>query len=461
MEHSMTSEPHVSDADAFALRMERDPLLRSTIVSVAVLDRSPDWEHFVGRMERATRLAPSLRQRLVNSPLGLAPPRLVFDPHFDLSWHLRRVRVTEGGDLDEVLEHASRMGESSFDPERPLWEVTLFEGLTDDRAALVIKVHHALTDGIGGMQIAIHAVDLTREPVEMELPPKPMGGHHDPVVDMAEALGHDLHAVTRAGVEVVRQTPRAIAGAVTDPVGITRRSLATASSVGRFVRPIVHTRSPIMRDRHPGRAFRVMDVPLDSMLEAAHSVGGSLNDAFVAGIAGGLRAYHDSHGVMVGQLRMTMPISQRGDDDADGGNRVTLVRFDLPVERLDPQMRIVEVGQVCRAEREEPALVWSNQVAALLNRLPVSTIGGMLKHVDVVGSNVPGFPDPVYVSGAMVESLHPFGPTVGAAVNVTLISYRDTCHVGLNADTGAVTNTDLFLACMKESFAEVTGVAAP
>ena len=459
MEHSATAEPHVTDADAFALRMERDPLLRSTIVSVAVLDRSPDWSHFVRRMDRATRLTPSFRQRLVDSPLGLAPPRLVFDPHFDLSWHLRRVRVAEGGGLDEVLEHASRIGVSSFDPEKPLWEITLFEGLSEGRAALVIKVHHALTDGIGGMQIAAHAVDLTREPVEFELPPAPVGGHHDPVVDLAEALGHDLRAATRAGATVVKESPNVLARALADPIGLTRRSLTTVSSLGRFVRPIVSTRSPIMRERHPGRAFSVIDVPLEPMRQAAHTVGGSLNDAFVAGIAGGLRAYHDSHGVMVDRLRMTMPVSQRTDHDAEGGNRVTLVRFDLPVERLDPQRRIAEVGKVCRAERDEPALVWSNQVAAVLNRLPVSTVGGMLKHVDVVGSNVPGLPEAVYVSGARVESFHPFGPTVGAAVNVTLMSYRDMCHIGINVDTGAVTNTDLFVACMKESFAEVTGVA--
>ena len=162
---------HVSDSDAFTLALERDPGLRATIVAVASLDRAPDWERLVDRLDRATRTLPTFRQRLVPSPLRLATPRWVTDPDFDLAWHLRRIAVPEGGGPDAVLEIARASAMAAFDPARPLWTFTLVEGLADGSAALVLKVHHALTDGIGGVQIAAHVVDLDRAGVDLGPPP--------------------------------------------------------------------------------------------------------------------------------------------------------------------------------------------------------------------------------------------------------------------------------------------------
>lgn len=451
-------EPHVSDVDAFTFRMERDPLLRSTIVAVAVLDRTPDWEHFRRRVERATRLAPTFRQKLVASPLGLASPRWILDADFDLDWHLRRVRVPDGGDLATVLQIARTAGMAAFDHDRPLWEITLVDGLPDGQAALVIKVHHALTDGIGGIQIAAHVVDAGRDPVEYDLPPCPRAVRHGPLVDLAETLGHDLLSVTNTGRHLIRQAPGAVAAAVTDPVGTVTDVLHTTGSLLRFVRPITTTRSPLMRQRRLQWHYDLFDVPLEPLKAAARRVDGTLNDAFMAGIAGGFREYHDRHGVMVGTLRMTMPISLRTEDDHEGGNHITLVRFEVPVGRADPEARMREIGAICRAEREEPSLLFSNQVAAILNLLPPAAVGGMLKHVDLLASNVPGFPVEVYVSGAKVLAFYPFGPTTGASANVTLMSYRDTCHIGVNTDAGAVPDPDVLLSCLRESFGDLVAL---
>jgi WS/DGAT/MGAT family acyltransferase len=313
-------EPHVSDVDAFTFRMERDPLLRSTIVAVAVLDRVPDWDHFRRRVERATRLAPTFRQKLVASPLGLASPRWIHDVDFDLDWHLRQVRVPDGGDLATVLQIARTAGMAAFDHDRPLWEITVVDGLPDGQAALVIKVHHALTDGIGGIQIANHVVDLDREPVEYDLPPAPRAVRHGPLVDLAETLGHDLLSVTHTGSRLIRGAPSAVAAAAADPLGIASEVLRTTGSLLRFVRPITTTRSPIMRQRRLQWHYDLFDVPLEPFKAAARRVDGTLNDAFMAAIAGGFREYHDRHGAMVGTLRMTMPISLRTEDDHEGGN---------------------------------------------------------------------------------------------------------------------------------------------
>src|SRR5690606_17044756 len=151
------------ETDAFTLRMERDPLLRSTITAVTVFDRAPDWDRLVERVDRATRLVPAFRARLVGTPLSLAPPRWELDDDFDLTWHLRRVNAPEPHTVETVVERARIAGMTAFDPARPLWEFTLVGGLQGGQAALLMKVHHALTDGVGGIDLAAHVVDGDRE----------------------------------------------------------------------------------------------------------------------------------------------------------------------------------------------------------------------------------------------------------------------------------------------------------
>ena len=150
------------NTDTFAWAMEHDPALRSTVVTIIMLDRSPDWDVVVDRFERIGRQVPMFRQRVVPT-LPPAPPRWENDPDFDLDYHVRHVIAPEPGNLDTVIEMARRAEMAEFDRARPLWEVTLVDGLEDGAAALVCKLHHSLTDGIGGVQIAMILFDLDEE----------------------------------------------------------------------------------------------------------------------------------------------------------------------------------------------------------------------------------------------------------------------------------------------------------
>jgi len=450
---------HVSETDAFTLQLERDPGLRATIVAVALLDCSPDWDRLVERVNRATRLVPTFREKLVVSPLRLATPRWVPDGDFDLSWHLRRVRLPEGGDLPELLDLARIAAMDAFDHDRPLWEFTLVEGMADGRAALVLKVHHALTDGIGGVQVAAHVVDLDRAGVEMgPMPAAAKVGRGLPFGDLFEALGYDLRRAADLGRGAVRAAPGATLGAVRNLVGTASDIAADLLSVWRMVRPITFTRSPVMRDRRLERHFEMVDVAVSDLHDAGAAVGATLNDAFVAGIAGGMRLYHEHHCACISELRVTMPISVRAKDDAAGGNHVTLARFDLPVGVTDPRARMASVHEICQKERHEPAINHSELIAAALNLLPVGVTAGMLRHVDLLASNVPGFDIPVYVAGAKVEGFYPFGATLGSAANITLMSYDGTCNIGVNTDVGAVPDPEVFAQCLRDGFAEVLAV---
>ena len=149
--------------------IEKDPVLRSTIVAVAIFDSVPDWDRLRRRIERTTHFIPRLRQRVVSPPFRIAPPRWMAEPAFDLDFHLRRTRLAGPGTMRGVFDVLQPIATSSFDRARPLWEFTLFEGLDGPdggRAAFAMKVHHSVTDGVGGIALLSHFVDLVPDAAE-------------------------------------------------------------------------------------------------------------------------------------------------------------------------------------------------------------------------------------------------------------------------------------------------------
>ena len=196
------------NTDAFALGMETDARLRSTVVSIVLLDRSPDWDVLVDRVERVARLMPMFRQRIVPS-LPPAPPRWVYDPDFDLRYHLRRLTAPSPGSLSTVLEIGRRAELDEFDHARPMWSVTLVEGLEDGGAALVVKLHHSLADGIGAVQISQIVFDVTREPADHgPLPPVPEAVEPGRFDALRHTVGYEAALLGRAPAESHRRPRR-------------------------------------------------------------------------------------------------------------------------------------------------------------------------------------------------------------------------------------------------------------
>ncbi len=456
---------HMSDADALMWNIEKDPVLRSTIVALAIFDRPPDWPNMRRRVERATRLIPRFRQRVLTPPFRLGPPRWTVDPSFDLDFHLRRVRLPKPGTQRALLDALQPLATASFDRARPLWEFTLFEGLQGPdgkRAALAMKVHHSVTDGVGGMELLAHLVDLTRdarEPDDDELPPAPAAEHIGALELLRESMAHGR----RRALGIARRGPATVVhGGVTaarHPRAAAADLVRTARSVGRALAPATAPMSPVMRERGLGRRIDAFDVPIDDIRRAAKAADGSLNDVFVAAAAGGLMRYHARHGAAPSSLRMTLPINLRAADDEAAGNRFAPARFPVPANIEDPVARVREIGRLVRAWRAEPALQMTSTLAGVLNRLPTATttalFGGMLKCCDFVTTNVPGAPVPVYAAGARVERLYAFAPPSGAALNIALISHCDTCCIGIVTDTAAVPDADVLGACMREAFDEM------
>lgn len=447
------------NTDAFTWSMEADPRLRSTVVTVILLDRSPDWDLVRERFDLVSRELPMFRQRVVNSPPP-APPRWEYAPDFDLDYHMRRVSAPEPGNLDGVLEMARLAAMADFDRARPMWEATLIEGLDDGGAAVLCKFHHALTDGVGGVQIAMTLFDLTDQPRVIDtVPEEPAVPAPQPLDSYRDALRYNVGLVGKAVTESVKNAPRLVFNTIRRPLRTAESAGELAASVYRTVRPVNKTGSPLMKNRTLTRRLGVLDVPMPRLREAAHRSGGALNDAFVAGVAGGLRRYHDKHGVAVGDLHLTMPISLRSDDDGMGGNRITLMRFNVPVGLADPARRISSIHERTGRVRQEKSLPYTQLIAGALNMMPRWYIGSILRHVDFLCSDVPGVPIQVYLGGAKVVGQYAFGPTIGSAVNVTLLTYVDTCALGIDVDTGAIPDFDEFYDCLAAGFEEVLALA--
>ena len=453
-------EVHMRDSNAFAWYMERDPLLRSTVVVVLLLDGPPDWDRLTERLERFTRLSPGFRHRVVQPPLRLATPRLVVDPDFDLSWHIRRFEAAPPKTLATVLEFARKTGMAGLDRDRPLWEITFIEELEGGQTAVVLKVHHSLTDGVGGMDIARLLFDAEPDPGNLgPMPEAPVGENLGTVELVQDALSYDWSRLFDFSKQLLTSAPGEVAHALRHPRETVSESVATVQSVGRFLQPVSATLSPVMTERHLAWHYDVLQFPLEDILRAAHAAGVRHNDAFLSGVTAGLRLYHERHGTQVDELRVTMPVSIRKADDPIGGNRITLMRFKLPVGIADPSERMRETHKRCEPVKTDRSLPFTNAMAGTLNLLPRAYVGGMLKHIDFLASNVPGIPTPFYLVGAKVDGFYGFGPTIGAALNVTLMSYCGVCFVGINIDTGAIPDPDILMDCMCSGFDEILAVA--
>ena len=484
----------LNESDALLWNIERDPCLRSTIIAVSLLDGTPDWSSLRERIVTACRQVPRLRQKVVETPARVGPPRWQFDKHFDLDYHLRRVVVPPPGDLRAALDMAAPMAMAAFDKDRPLWEFTLVEGLDNGRSAFIQKVHHSFTDGVGGVELAQlllddmtdgtekrtdagsdvrteagtrhlssttsrrrEAVSHARSAASVDV------GRSGGLASVIDAVGANMRMTAAFSVRSATVLPALAATAVQHPSRLVRQTIRSVQSVAKLLAPVSTPMSTVMIRRGMSRRLEQFDVPLDALLAAAHAADSSLNDAFLASIAGGMRRYHEHHGVPVEGLRVTMPINLRRPDDPQGSNRFVPARLVIPVSTLDPAKRMRELGVLAAAWRREPSLSFSDVIAGVLNRLPIvattSLFGGMLKAVDLVATNVPGIHQRVSLAGAEVIGEYAFAPTSGAALSIALLSHGTSCCIGVNVDTEAVDDPDVLVGCLVDGFTEVLAVA--
>lgn len=429
-------------------RAERHPVQSSTTTVVIDLDRAPDWQRFVAATEWGTRLVRRLRQRVVDPVVPTAPPTWADDPTFDLRYHLRRERVAG---RDEVLAEAAQVALRPFDRSRPLWEGVLLED-TDGGASYVLKIHHALADPLGTVQL----LSMLQSGRRAHTPRKPLG---DEDAAPAEVDPVDLAvAGLRGDASVLAGSAWGAARSLLS----TRPSTVVASGLryGASVRRLLTQAAPPSPELAPrtGRswAFLTLDAPLEPLRTVARRSGATLDDVAVALVLGGLRRYHERRGSDVREVPVGVRVSLSRADDL--GNRFAGAVISGPTAIEDPVDRVAAVRGEVLSLHTERALEVLDAAAPLLNRMP-SFVGASALRVaappDAFVLTLPGPPKRRYMAGAQVRGTYVLGPLPGSALTVVLTTLGDTACLGVNVDASAVADLAGLRASLEEAVGEM------
>ncbi|PQM53036.1 wax ester/triacylglycerol synthase family O-acyltransferase [Mycolicibacter virginiensis] len=442
-------------------RGEANPRTRSGIMGLELLDTTPDWDRFRSLFENVSRKVLRLRQKVVVPTLPTAAPRWVVDPDFNLDFHVRRVRVPEPGGLREVLDLAEVALQSPMDIQRPLWSATLVEGLAEGRAATLMHLSHAVTDGVGGAAMFGRIYDLERDPPARSMPPQPVPQDLSAGDLMRDGINHLPIAMLGGTRDVVLGALSMAARTVRDPLSAVTGAITYARSGARVMSQAAEP-SPLLRRRSLASRTQAIDVRLSDLHRAAKAGGGSINDAYLAAVSGALGRYHRALGVPIATLPMAIPVNLRADADPAGGNRFTGVNLAAPVGVADPVERIKRIRSQMTQRRDEPAMDVLGSIAPLLSVFPSPVLEKMTESVvsaDVQASNVAFYPGETYIAGAKVLRHYGIGPLPGVAMMVVLISRGGECTITVRYDRAAVRDERLFTTCLVEGFDEVLALA--
>ncbi len=469
----------MSDAEAIMWAVESDPFLRSDYMNLILLDARPDPRRLQSAIARVIEAYAPLRQRVLRPPLGLAPPTWADDTDFDLDYHIRRLAVPAPGTHRQLLDLAAAVAAPPLDRSRPLWELTVVEGLEGGGAAVLQRVHHSLTDGMGGMKLLRMVLERAAgEPAGMD-PPNPDVWRHPEIYNPADQspvlrdgnwpsrgmqmgglagavayrLGQGFTAA-RKGLELAAGLP----GLTSEELrGVADRASRTARSMADQVLVAGGALSPLLTGRSLARRYETRSLDLAAMRAAGRALEGTRNTLFVAGVTGALGAYHERLGAPCDALRMAIPLRMRGGTGPLGGNHFAPARVVVPLAPKDAAKRVAVTGQVLEALSGEPGFDLAEPLSGLISLLPASLLAPALRAqaatVDFATSIVPGLRSQRYLAGARVLASWPLGPRVGCAVNLTLLTCGDRLDLGVNLDPAAVGDPEAFMECLDDSFA--------
>jgi diacylglycerol O-acyltransferase / wax synthase len=449
----------MSDAEGLMWRLEKDPHLSSTFATVTILDRPPDFDRLLARMDRAVHVVERLGQRVQPAPVNLTAPMWVDDVNFDLRYHVRHIALPKPGTMRQLLDLASLIACDPFDRTRPLWQFVVVDGLRGRKSALIQKMHHTISDGESSVKMSLQFLDFERDAPE----PPPL----DPVelterdeATPAEWNGDLLRDLLAGSLRMPIGLLRQIKDLLSDPTGIPGAGSAAADTVRGVMSQLNDTeqaRSPLWTQRSLKRRMEVLQAPFGETRAAAKRLGGTLNTAFLTAAAEAAGRYHERMGSPVDELRASMAISTR--IEGSGSNAFTLARMLVPTTDMPIGERFVRIQAAAGAARQSNVTASLETLAAVASSLPTSLITRLARQqsqtIDFATSNVRGAPVPVYVAGSQILQNYAVGPLAGVAYNVTLVSYNHSLDMGVNIDTAAVTEPELLRECLEKAFADL------
>jgi diacylglycerol O-acyltransferase / wax synthase len=440
----------LSAVDASFL-LQEGPAHHMHIGSVALFEGPPPFfedlrEHVRSRLH----LVPRYRQRLAGPPAGLGRWRWVDDASFNLDFHLRHTALAAPGDEDRLRALAGRVFAQRLDRGKPLWELWAVEGLADGRWALLSKTHHAVVDGVGGVDLLSVLLDPAAEPQQGE-PPPPWVPR--PVPTPAQLTAEAL----QAAVGGLTEGPRRALAATTDVRGTVGGVVATARRVVDRA-----PRSPLNVPIGPHRRVAFATVELEALRGVKTAVGGTVNDVVLTMVALALRRLYEhrglrTHGVV---LRALVPVSTRH-------GRIAQLVCPLPLDEPDPVVALRQVSASMAGIKESRQALGAEILAGVQEFAPptvlaqASRLAPLGRQVNLPVTNVPGPQFPLYVLGRRLEHAYPLGFLAGdRALAITALSYDGHMDVGLLADLDALQDLDVVARGLREALGELLAAAS-
>jgi WS/DGAT/MGAT family acyltransferase len=434
--------------------------------SVLVFDGDPpDYEDVLELIEQRLHLVPRYRQKLAFPPLAQARPVWVDDPHFNVGYHVRHTALPEPAGEEQLRRLAGRIFAQQLDRSKPLWEIWLVNRVGDDQFALVCKTHHALVDGISGVDIMAVLFDLEAEPPERD--PGPAW------YPRPEPSGSELFAdalADRAGTPL--EAARAAAGLVTTPrkaagqAARTLAGLASMAAAGLGGAPP----SPLNTRIGPHRRFAWVESDLDRFKAVKSALGGTVNDVVLAVVTGALRAHLQRHGrdpAAQDELKAMVPVSIRGEDQrGELGNQVAAIYAPLPVGLADPLERFRAVHEALGDLKSSAQAIGAERLTQLAG-FAVPTILNQAARLqtrqrlfNVTVTNVPGPQFPLFLLGRKLDAFYPMVPIVlNTALGIAIMSYDGKLFFGLLGDYDAMDDIDELAGDLRASIDELSAAA--
>jgi diacylglycerol O-acyltransferase len=465
MARSSTYE-RLTAADAVFLRIET-PHEPQHVGSLSVLDGVPlravdgriRFDELREHVARRTVRVPRLRQRIMEVPYGQGRPVWVDDEHFDIDYHVRLTALPRPGDERQLAALMGRLQSLPLDRSRPLWEMWFVDGLADDRVALIIKTHHALGDGIANVDLALALVDLEPDPppddTAPDWTPRPTPGE-------TELLGDAI----REQFERPGRCARALLGALRDP----RPAIDAATNVGRTVANFLAKPAPapwnVPVSSH--RRWVSASVPMQVVRRVRERHEASINDVVLAACSGALRTFlveHGDTGIDQRVIKAMVPVSMRGTDQHGDtlGNLVSLIIVELPVDEHDPVVRLERIHAMT-SELKGSGLVDGAQRILDIADAITPLAGPLTRYVsrsipmNLVITNIPGPPVPLYLCGARFLRVFPYVEVIdNEGLTIAVVSYDDHLHFGITADRDVMADLVDVAASIEQEFAALAG----
>jgi WS/DGAT/MGAT family acyltransferase len=461
----VANRDRLTGLDSSFLHLERDSSHMHVAACMVFHGAAPSYEELLAQIESRLHLVPRYRQRLGFVPMNQGRPVWVDDPHFKLGFHVRHTALPRPGGNEELKRLAGRVFSQPLARDRPLWELWLVEGLADNRFALLSKTHHALVDGISGVDIATVLFDASAEP--MPVAPPEHQWVPRPLPSAAQLLADALLERTIAPREIVRGVRAALRG----PRAIATRAGSALVGVGAMAWAGLRAAppSPFNVRIGPHRRFTWVRADLGQFKAIKNSLGGTVNDVVLAVVTGALGRYMRMHGHATEgiELRAMVPVSVRADIERGAlGNRVAAVWAPLPVGVLDPIERLQTLSREMQIVKDSGQAVAAEALTALSGFAPptimsqAARLQARQRLFNLVVTNVPGPQHPLYLLGRELEAIYPMVPLAeNTALGIAIMSYNGQLNFGLVADFDALPDLEVLADELRSAIEELAAEA--